>query len=176
MAWNKGIGLRVIAIIVCSVLMGTDARAGIDDELPPEAYMLALDRQIAESGVGVPGRPFPCMREEVHNGIEVLVGEPTEKCVKLEPQKRWSGLWRNDFEGSRFCPEPATECDYDTPGDRVWLTLRPDSAGDGVLYRVEFVGRKTMYRGPYGHFGLSDHEMIVDRMILQEEVRNDAAG
>lgn len=155
--------------------MSTGATAGINDVLPPEAYIRPFDRQIAESGIGMPGRPFPCVREEIQNGVEVLVGEPTEECVKLEPQARWRGLWRNNFEGSRFCPEPATQCDFDTPGDRIWLTMKHDRAADGMLYRIEFVGRRTTYRGSYGHFGISDHEMIVDRMVVQQ-VSNEDAG
>lgn len=169
MARNLGRGWHVGAVIACSVLISTGAKAGIEDKLPPEAYVRPLDRQIAESGVGAPGRPFPCMRADVHDGIEILVGEPTEQCVKLAPQERWRGLWRNAFEGSRFCPEPATECDFNTPGDRIWLTASADGAADGMLYRVEFVGRKTLFRGPYGHLGVSDHEVIVDRMISREE-------
>ncbi len=162
--------------LLCSALASTSAKAGIEDQLPPEAYVRPIDRKIAETRIGMPERPFPCMREEIYHGMEVLVGEPTEECVKLEPAARWRGLWRNDFEGSRFCPEPAVECDFHTPGDRIWLTMSSESAGDGRLYRIEFVGRKTMYRGPYGHLGVSDHEMIVDRVFLQEAVGNDDAG
>lgn len=38
----------------------------------------------------------------------------------------------------------------------------------GNRYLVSFVGRKTKYRGSYGHFGLYQSEIIVDRMISLE--------
>lgn len=38
----------------------------------------------------------------------------------------------------------------------------------GHRYRVSFVGRKTKYPGGYGHFGLYQSEIIVDRMISLE--------
>jgi hypothetical protein len=140
-------------------------------EPPPEAYIDPVDQQIARTRVGVPGRPVPCGREEKHNGVSVIVGSPTEQCFKMHPARRWRGLWRNDFEGSQFCPEPATRCDHNSPGERVWLREKPDRRPDGKLYRVEFTGRKTMCKGAYGHMGASDHEIVMERMISQREAR-----
>jgi len=141
------------------------------NEPPPEAYVDPVDRQIARTRVGVPGRPVPCGREEIENGVKMVIGQPTDQCFRMLPAQRWRGLWRNDFEGSQFCPEPATTCGFDTPGDRIWLSFRPERRMDRKLYRVEFVGRRTMYKGAYGHMGASDHEIIVDRMIAVREVR-----
>lgn len=42
--------------------------------------------------------------------------------------------------------------------------------GRGGLYAVEFEGRLTAYRGTYGHFGMYDHEVIVDRLISIRQV------
>jgi hypothetical protein len=139
-------------------------------EPPPEAYLDPVDRQIARTRMGVPGRPVPCARHEKQNGVDVIVGVPTERCFKMHAPQRWSGLWRNDFEGSQFCPRPARTCDHRSEGERIWLTEKPDRRGDGKLYRVEFVGRKTIYKGAYGHMGASDHEIVVERMIRLREV------
>jgi hypothetical protein len=86
-----------------------------------------------------------------------------------EPQV-FSGLWRNDFEGSQFCPAPAATCEFKSPGERIWLTARPGRRPDGKLYRVEFVGRKTMFKGRYGHMGVFDHEIVMERMVIYTEV------
>lgn len=145
------------------------AQAGFKDKLPLEAYIDPIDQQIARTGVGQPGRPSPCAYEETQMGIKVVVGRPTELCVKMMPSQHWRGLWRNDFEGSRFCPEPATACDYQTPGERIWLSRTPGRP-EGGLYWLEFVGRRTMYKGPYGHMGGSDQELLIDRVISMKEL------
>src|SRR5258705_4520017 len=49
----------------------------------------------------------------------------------MRPRQRWRGLWRNVFEDSRFCPEPARTCDHNTPGDRIWLSDGPGPARPG---------------------------------------------
>lgn len=99
----------------------------------------------------------------------------TEICYKLTQPARWHGLWRNEFESSRFCPAPAENCDFDTPGDRIWLTIKKglpqyDIQGRGGLYEVEFIGRRTLYPGMQGHMGMSKHELIVDRLISMKEI------
>lgn len=133
---------------------------------PPEAYIDPVDRQIAESGEGIHGRPIPCGREKVEHGYTVVMSIPTDQCVKMLPAEEWQGLWRNDFEGSQFCAAPASTCDFDSMEDRVWLESGPMQGEIGALYEVRFVGRKTMFKGNYGHMGASDHEIIVDRPIF----------
>lgn len=132
---------------------------------PPEAYISPVDQQIAKSGQGVPGRPYPCALERTERGLAIIESVPTDQCVRMEPPKEWRGLWRNDFEGSQFCATPASTCDFDSEADRVWLTSGPMHGKRGGLYEVRFVGRRTMFRGIYGHMGMSDYEIIVDRPI-----------
>ena len=93
------------------------------------------------------------------------------------PAQRWKGLWRDDFEGSQFCPAPAKTCSFDTPGERIWLTFI-DTAGvqprrsSGGLYAIEFVGRRTLRRGRYGHMGVFEQEVLVDRVISLDLVQD----
>ena len=157
------------AISVCC--SATIAHAGLNDKLPPEAYRSPIDQQIARTGKGIPGRPYPCSYSHIENGQEVIESQPTELCVKMQPQQRWRGLWRDDFEGSRFCPAPARECTHDSPGEQIWLSETPGRP-DGGLYRVEFIGRKTMYKGPYGHMGVFDQEITIDRPISIELIED----
>jgi len=145
------------------------AQAGFRDKPPPEAYLDPIDRQIAMTGKGLPGRPFPCAHEYVQNGVDTIESTPTELCVKMLPQQRWRGLWRSSMEASIFCPEPATECP--AKGDRIWLDHVPGRLGRGDLYRVDFIGRKTMYKGPYGHLSMYDHEITIDRTIKIELIK-----
>jgi hypothetical protein len=142
------------------------AQAGIADKMPPEAFRDPIDQQIARTRKGIAGRPFPCALEHVRNGHDVIEMQPTDLCVKMLPQQRWRGLWRDSMEGSTFCPEPATECPTD--GESIWLDSGPGRGGRGDLYRVDFIGRKTMYKGAYGHFGMFDQEVVMDRAIKIE--------
>ena len=102
-------------------------------------------------------------------------------CSQIKwPQTRMHGMWRNDFEGSQFCPAPARTCSYVWTGERtqpqIWLSFngpmppRFRDAKLGGLYEIEFLGRKTMFKGEYGHVGMSDHEIVVDRLISIREI------
>jgi hypothetical protein len=134
-------------------------------QTPPEAYLDSVDRQIAENGKGIPGRPYPCAVEKVEEGFTAIESAPTDQCVKMQPAKEWRGLWRNDFEGSQFCTGPASTCEFDSAEGRVWLTPGPMRGELGAVYEIVFLGRRTAFKGAYGHMGLSDFEIIVDRPI-----------
>ena len=150
-------------------IAGWAALAGLGDKLPLDAYRDPIDRRIAETGKGVPGRPLPCSYEETQNGVTAIVMQPTDICVKMSGQQRFRGLWHHPMEGSRFCPAPATQCDDKSPGDKIWLSSTPGRGGRGELYRVDFIGRKTLYKGAYGN-GFADHEIVMDRAIRIELV------
>ncbi len=60
----------------------------------PEAYVDPVDRMIAESGEGIPGRPYPCAVEKVEQGDTVIMFLPTDQYVKMMPTEEWHGLWR----------------------------------------------------------------------------------
>lgn len=162
---------RCFFVTVFGLAMASRAGAGIGDQPPPEAFLDPIDQQIARTGIGVPGRPSPCTKETPSGAYKLVVRAPTDKCVRMEQPTRWKGLWRAAFEGSQFCPEPATSCGKKVEGDRIWLTRGPRKGGyESELYRIEFVGRKTKYKGSYGHFGMYDQEIIVDRVISKELV------
>lgn len=149
--------------VILGLGFASAAQAGLRDRPPPEAYIDPVDQQIARTGVGVPGRPSPCTHEEVTNGIKVIVGSSTEQCVRMSAPRRFKGLWRGAFESSQFCPAPATTCG-DLTGDRIWLNRYPGRPHGG-LYRVEFIGRQTIFKGSYGHMGVYDHEVFIDDVI-----------
>lgn len=160
-----------VLFVLAGIAPLSSVSAGLNDRLPPAAYLHPLDQEIARTGKGIAGRPFPCAKEKIKRGISVIEDVPTDQCVRMLPSERWRGLWRDDCEGSQFCLSPADACDFNTKGDRIWLTPGPLRGKRGAVYTVEFVGRKTMYRGSYGHMGMSDHEIIVDRVISARMVQ-----
>jgi hypothetical protein len=132
-------------------------------------------REIDAIRRGSPGMSEECLQKIRTGGIEALP-EKTDACFEMIPKGRWRGLWRDDFEGSRFCQTPSQECSYKTPGDHVWLSWnttapRGTNAPRGLLYAIVFDGRQTRYRGNFGHMGMSQHEIIVDRLVSVAPVK-----
>ena len=103
--------------------------------------------------------------------VEHVEWLPTDKCVRMTPRKQFRGLWRADFEGSQFCEGPATACEFTRDGSTAWLSGQTEEYEDGELYRVKFIGRKTIDAGTYGHFGMYAHEVVVDRMISRKRLK-----
>jgi hypothetical protein len=143
-----------------------------------DAYRRWTDRMITRLGLPNLGI-FPCPgREETIGKSKVYVGPPIDQCYKMKPEQRWTGLWRNEFEGSRFCPAPARTCGFTTPGEVVWLdpSRVTKTTPDGALYSVRLLGRRTAVKGRYGHMGGSDQELIVDRFMSMKKVGSGRTG
>ncbi|WP_196871608.1 hypothetical protein [Sphingobium sp. JAI105] len=132
-------------------------------EQPPERLS---DNAIQEMRQGMPGVTERCLNKIKYGGIEAMpLG--TDECFEMTPARHWKGLWRREFENSRFCPTPAVSCSYHTAGDRIWLSgkaLTSSGTNEG-LYEIEFVGRRTARKGSYGHLSAFDHEIIVDQVM-----------
>ncbi|WP_312217656.1 hypothetical protein [Sphingobium yanoikuyae] len=124
------------------------------------------DNTIQEFREGMPGITEGCLNKIKHGGIEAMPSS-TDECFEMTPTRQWKGLWRREFENSRFCPSPAGSCSYQTAGDRIWLSGKAltSSASDEGLYEVEFVGRQTARKGSYGHLSAFDYEIIVDKVV-----------
>lgn len=141
-------------VLVCLMLSACNEYRGP----PASSYQRWTDQMIVRLGlehVGV----FPCK-----------LTDRLDECYKMDPPKRWKGLWRNDFEGSRFCATPAKSCDGSTSRPYTWFDYYdPKLLPFGGLYRVDFIGRRTSVQGRYGHMGGSDYQIVVDRMISVEE-------
>jgi hypothetical protein len=121
----------------------------------------------------MPGMTPECIERVRWRGINAI-GERVEDCVQMTVPRRWTGLWRAAFEGSQFCADeaerPATQCEYKDGHPNTWFEPGTGYTPDASLYRVDFIGRRTVRAGHFGHMGMSDHEMIVDRMISMKEV------
>ena len=111
---------------------------------------------------------------------------PIDQCYKMEPARRYRGVWVDEFENQQFIPEGSTAPEWpgaertlpgwDEQFDRaqaasIWLDVSRVSLDDhdyrqgGRKMFIEFVGRKTLYPGTYGHLGMSGNEIIVDHVI-----------
>lgn len=131
-------------------------------------------------------RESPCTYHIEPGVIGSLV---TDKCYKMEPPRRFQGVWIDEYEGQKFIPE-GTQAPEWPKGDpkssewrkqadqaiaaTIWLdvehtNLRKKQQQNGRRLFIDFVGRKTMYPGNYGHMGMSGQEIIVDRVISQHE-------
>lgn len=154
------------AALVCAglIVAGCDV-AEAPERSGPEQYSAA---EIKEH---LPGITDACVDKHLSGDAGAV---PTDQCFEMQEPRRFRGLWRNVFEGSRFCPEPAFECEDGTPGDRFWLSFAEGVQQErieptGGLYSIDFVGRRTLRRARHGMWGHYDYEVIVDRVISMRE-------
>jgi hypothetical protein len=116
-----------------------------------------------------PGMTEACLKRIEYGGIEAVPSE-VQNCFRMTPPRRWNGLWRDDFEGQRFCPAPARECSYASRGDQVWISFKPGTrprqgSATGKTFLIDFVGRRTLLPGHHGHMGVFAHEIVVDKLL-----------
>ena len=125
--------------------------------------------KIAKIRQGNPGITEACLNKLKFGG-ETAFPDRVDQCFKMEPAKRWRGLWRASFELSLFCPDLQSKCDDTSSGEKIWLTNQSKADfrhtdRNGSLYQLDFIGRKTAQRGFHGHLSSFDHEIVVDRLI-----------
>jgi hypothetical protein len=115
-----------------------------------------------------PGMTDACA-EDLRRGSGDMMND-TARCFKMTKPLRWRGLWLDVFEGQRFCPAPARKCEDDGRRGHIWIRFPPDEKPTGKIatgrtFAIEFVGRRTLFPGAYGHMGIAEHEVLVDRVI-----------
>ena len=58
-------------------------------------------------------------------------------------------------------------------GEHIWLDFNKNQPlFDDGDFEIDFIGRRTMYQGYYGHMGGSGQSIIVDRIIAMREVKH----
>lgn len=135
------------------------------DRPPPKVDAETLQQIKSE----FPGMTPACLKRIKYGGIAAMPSE-VQNCFRMTTAQRWSGLWRDDFEGQLFCPAPSHECSYAAEGDRIWISFAPGTRprrgdGTGRTFLISFIGRRTLLPGAHGHLGLSSHEIVVDKLL-----------
>lgn len=131
-------------------------------------------------------RQSPC---SYHIETNVIASLPIDQCYKMDAPRRYRGVWIDEFEGQQFIPEGTKVPEWprgdpkspewrkqanETIAATIWLDVERTELGHkrqqgGRRIFIEFIGRKTMYPGNYGHMGMAGQEIIVDRVISQRE-------
>ena len=128
------------------------------------------DAQVAAVRASDPGMTDACLEKMRWGGVEAMP-ERVDQCYKFDKPRRWKGLWRKQFEGSIFCPagSPCPD-DQSAVENEIWLEFAsehsvPNEVKSGGVYEVEFIGRRSIGEGHFGHLGMSRNDIIVDRLI-----------
>ena len=125
---------------------------------------------------------FPCTYVEVVDGLRVITGPGVEHCYLFDPPERIRGVWMPGLEASEFLPDAASAPKLWTPWDEdrdtTWLQVdwpsiesrlpppvEVEGEADTAAYLIEFIGRRASYPDRYGHGGLADRLIILDRLI-----------
>jgi hypothetical protein len=144
------------------------AAAGCGPETPTSA-----DGQPEARADAVARGPFAVTQEEVLRNAE-------GPGLAMTPPQRMRGLWRDQFEGSAFYA--GLEAPPEAEGAKTWLDIDENKLPKALRRKndwwprwveIEFIGRKTLRRGAYGHFGMFEHYVVVDKVISARLLRPD---
>ena len=166
--------LKGYAAILALNITACDERA-----TPIRGYQRFSDGVASKAG-GLLG--YPCSQKETIDGIVVYGRIPAEQCYRLLPARRYKGIWLDEFEGSRFFEGASTPAEVKSRYRALrgrqgrgaeWLnfsqslepSLRRRHDNDhSTMFLIDFVGRRAAYKGRYGHMGVYDSLMIVDKV------------
>ena len=142
--------------------------------LPLVALTLAADSPVSGT------LDLPCTFDDG----EFIRSRPYRECVALLPPERIRGTWFIGLEESNFLPEGSplppvrvVSANEDPPESATWLDadwpyafdilqhLPAAGEGDTARYSVDFIGRRARRAGEYGHAGLAQNLIVLDRMI-----------
>ena len=122
-------------------------------------------------------RCFPGVDTKAPHYVEAIddkdfVGE--FKCMPYSPPRRLAGVWVIGLESSRFYPQASTYDETVNRSEKIWLEtdepVPPEvtEAGQGAgtrAYAIDFIGRRSLCEWHYGHFGMSPHEVVAQRIL-----------
>ena len=157
-------------ILVASALLG-----GCYEGTPPTAYKHPRDRFFAAVPLPFLHDDFvPCFRTTGREPARL----PPSECYRLTDPRRMRGVAITGFETGAFYPGRTTLPPH---GERsaFWLEHEPrllpadvrDRCLKGCAVYLDFIGRRTAVRGSYGHMGLANHLILVDRVFEAKVVK-----
>lgn len=149
------------------------------------------DEQMNRVKADYPGLSEECL-EKLRWGGSGALPRDQDNCFSFSNPQRMRGLWRTYFEGSLFCEAPAKTCEPREEGRGAARTFIVDtwfevkdphfrladaaaSQGDSdtQLYNIEFIGRRNIGPGGFGHLGLSKNKVIADKVLSIRRVSED---
>lgn len=161
--------MKSLRLLILSLVVGLSG-CGARDGTSPLAYRNPTDMITTSFGMG-----DSCYRRVERNGVVEAEFIGMEKCYRFDPPRRFHGVWRDAFEGSAFYDSLDAMPAYTAPvaADFAWLDVEKVPAADlrmdcrrcSEVALIDFVGRKTSFRGRYGHMGMSPNYIIVDKII-----------
>jgi hypothetical protein len=156
--------------------------AGCEDGATPfAAYQRPGDGLASVLHLGLIGI-YPCTTRETVRGSTIIANMPTDRCYKMQPARRFRGIWLDEFEGSVFFENMLTvdrvrdEIRH-RPNSSEWLeaeapftAVASRTSPNSRMIRLDFIGRRTAHPGRYGHAGMSRSIILVDRIISADVV------
>ena len=170
-----GIAIALLTLSAC------DQRAA-----PLAAYRHPVDAAASILPLNLFG-VYSCASRRNIDGVSIIEGLPLDQCYKMQPARRFRGIWLDEFEGSTFFEgfsdisrvrseirrrmnKPAAYGEWLGWNENRKNPVLSSSGGNARLVAIDFVGRKTAYPGRYGHMGMSNSEIIVDRVISAQPI------
>ncbi len=167
---------RTIVVAVLAL-----ALSGCSDGGPPtRAYQHFQDRAWSSLGLSGLFGHSPCFR--TRNGVPDRLAD--RECYRFLPPQRMRGVWLNDFEGQFFLPNhigpppQVVGTRFRMAMDRAQLSRiagtdfeNGDPQNQPKAVWVDFIGRRTQFPGGYGHFGMSEHIVVTERLLAARIVQ-----
>lgn len=162
---KAGVRLALASILVCGGCGSSP--------LPSEGGRTIYDT-VHRSITGVDAESR-CTTKDTSEGLTFYGRKLARTCRAWNAPRSYHGIFIQEFEGDRFIENAVPALRY-VSKRRIWLAFDQKSdasrvpelkAPDGhtKIWHVAFVGRSNHYAGRFGHLGMSDGEVLVDRVI-----------
>lgn len=156
--------MKLGSLILFALVAGCGVRS------PPSAYQHLRDQLFAVLPLSIINNNlYPCFR--------TVNGKPgrlrDEECYRFAEPERMSGVVYLYFDrAGQFYPGLKQEPN-DEASSEVWVNLDPSIITDEMLdgcehcnLYLEFVGRRTLVSGRYGHMGACEHLVVIDQVLI----------
>ena len=133
-------------------------------------------RQLWDAANRSVGRPDPhtgCFIKQVERGATVFAFTGPRDCFHFGAPRVFSGIYIDEFEGQSFLEGQQPPGPY--RDQSVWISFdeKSDKRAAPLLHgiapthvwQIRFIGRRTDRPGRYGHMGMSNSEVLVDRVL-----------
>jgi hypothetical protein len=108
---------------------------------------------------------YPCTHLTREDGVDVYESTKPQDCYRFSAARRMRGVWIDEFEGSEFFEGATSRSAVSLKNnDQTWLELE-NHRPTGRAYFMDFIGRKTLVPGHYGHMGGSRNLVLINRVI-----------